>query len=83
LFKYEDLVEKPADSVRELCEFIEIEFDERMLAPARKGSSFDQTETTGFDRDAVSRWKTQLKPWMRTWLAFWGGRSMKEFGYLR
>lgn len=81
--KYEELVGEPKKNVEELCGFLEIEFEEEMLSPVKKGSSFyNDRKGTGFDKAAINRWQTTLKPWMKVWLLLWGSKFMREFGYL-
>lgn len=81
LFKYEDLVERPRIQVKELCEYVGIDMDDEMMTPVKKGSSFNYSAGKGFDKEAVNRWRTQLRPWMRFWITLLGGRLMKRFGY--
>jgi hypothetical protein len=83
LSKFEDLVSEPEASIRQLCEFLDIEFHSEMLNPRKVGSSFGPRRGAGFDRQTLDRWKDHLKPWMNTWLLFWGKKSLREFGYIR
>lgn len=83
LSKFEDLVSRPAEHSRKLCEFLEIEFDEEMLNPRHVGSSFDRTGGSGFDTATLYRWREHLKPWMKAWMEVWAGRRLREFGYER
>jgi hypothetical protein len=82
LSRFEDLINQPEKSVRELCQFLEVEFDPKMLEPRIFGSSFASQAGTGFDQQALSRWQDNLKPWMNTWLLLWGRKYLREFGYL-
>jgi hypothetical protein len=82
LSKFEDLVSEPERSIRQLCEFLGIEFHSKMLNPRKVGSSFGPRGGAGFDRQTLDRWKDHLKPWMNTWLLFWGKKSLREFGYI-
>ena len=81
LCKFEDLVSDPATFTPRLCEFLGVEMCDAMLAPRQSGSSFAQRQTSGFDRNTLVRWKTQLKPWMRRWLELVAGKELREFGY--
>jgi len=80
--KFEDLVREPEKQIRELCAFLDIEFDSRMLNPRQTGSSYSRRGGTGFDQEALTRWQRHLKPWMQTWIQFWGGKRLKQFDYL-
>lgn len=82
LSKFEDLVSQPERSVRELCQFLEIEFDPAMLLPPKIGSSYRPDGDVGFDKQTLSRWKKHLQPWMSAWLTFWTKPYLNEFGYL-
>jgi hypothetical protein len=82
LLKFEDLVSEPEKHVKELCRFLDIEFDNRMLNPRKTDSSYSRQGGTGFDKQVLTRWQSQLKPWMKAWLFFWGSRYLKEFGYI-
>lgn len=85
LSKFEVLVTDPAKSVGQLCTFLEIEFRPEMLAPPMVDSSFKNTQraASGFDKQALNRWKDHIKPWMNTWFLFWGKKPLREFGYVR
>ncbi len=84
LLKFEDLVTEPEKSVRELCQFLEIEFQPEMLHTRRVGSSYICDEVGfGFDAQALTRWQSHLQPWMRAWLLLWGKKYLREFGYIR
>ena len=82
LVKFEDLVSKPEKSVRELCEFLGIEFDPKMLKPKQVHSSFASELIIGFDKQALTRWRNHLKPWMKIWMLIWVKKYLKEFGYI-
>lgn len=82
LVKFEDLVAEPEKSVRELCVFLDIEFDPEMLQPELVGSSFRREQASGFDPQTLTRWKQHLKPWMGNWVQFWAKKYLREFGYI-
>jgi hypothetical protein len=82
LSKFEDLVSEPEKYVRELCRFLGVEFDSEMLNPPRVGSSYSREGGIGFDQQALTRWQYYLKPWMKTWLLFWGKKYLREFDYI-
>ena len=80
LIRFEDLVSEPGKSVRELCDFLDIEFDPKMLEPKQTGSSFARERIVGFDKQALSRWQNHLKPWMKIWMWALGKKYLREFG---
>jgi hypothetical protein len=80
LIRFEDLVSEPEKSVRELCEFLDIEFDPKMLMPQQVGSSFARERIVGFDKQTLTRWQNHLKPWMKIWMSVLGKKYFREFG---
>jgi hypothetical protein len=82
LSKFEDLVSQPEQSIRQLCEFLNIEFHPNMLNPPQIGSSYVGSGGTGVDKQTLSRWRTYLKPWMNGWLLLWGRKYLREFDYI-
>jgi len=82
LSKFEDLISKPEESVRNLCAFLDVEFSNEMLNPRRSGSSYSRTGDAGFDTETLTRWQNYLKPWMNNWLLFWGKKYLREFDYI-
>jgi hypothetical protein len=82
LMRFEDLVREPEKSVRELCAFLDIEFDPRMLHPKQIHSSFASEMVVGFDKQTLGRWRNHLKPWMKIWMSIFAQRYFREFGYV-
>jgi hypothetical protein len=78
--RFEDLVNEPEKSVKELCEFLDIEFDPKMLMPKQVGSSFAREPIVGFDKQTLTRWQNYLKPWMKIWMSVLGKKYLREFG---
>lgn len=59
-FRYEDLIGAPEQSVRTICQFIGISFEDNMLAIPTGGSSNVKDDTsgqTGIIKDRVGNWK--------------------------
>jgi hypothetical protein len=83
LVRYEDLVSEPEPTVRKLCEFLEFDFHQAMLQPAKFGSSFTASGGQGFDRQGLELWRRHLAPWMLRWLNLITGSRLTEFGYER
>jgi hypothetical protein len=82
LIRFEDLVSEPEKSVRELCVFLGIEFDPKMLRPKQVHSSFASELIVGFDKQTLTRWQNHLKPWMKIWMSVLAKRYFREFGYV-
>jgi hypothetical protein len=86
LFRYEDLLAEPEKVLRELCEFIEVDFKEEMLQPQRGQHEHQPSSLTGerrkaFDARAGVRWRTvisRIDYWLISCLT---EKSMKKFGY--
>jgi hypothetical protein len=66
---FEDLVQNPEDQVKCICQFLRIDFSEEMLKPNIFGSSYDIEYKKGFDIEALTRWKSLLRPWMKMLLS--------------
>jgi hypothetical protein len=80
--KFEDIINEPPYSIKKLCRFLEIEFDEQMLKPRQKGSSYSQIITTGFNVATLNRWESYLPRWMKRWMILFTKKYLKEFGYI-
>lgn len=79
--KFEDLITNPEHSLRKLCAFLGIDFFPEMLNPRISGSSYQRSAGTGFERQAVTRWKRYLKPWMKVWMTLITKKYLREFDY--
>ena len=74
LFRYEDLLASPERILRELCEFIGIDFREEMLEPQKGQHEHQPSTITGkqqkaFDRAAAVRWRSVISSF-DNWLIF-------------
>lgn len=82
LFRYEDLLLNPEKTIRELCDFSEIEFNKKMLYPGEgEESSLTGKKRKGFDKKAASRWKKVISPFEKKIVTFFTKNSMERFGY--
>jgi hypothetical protein len=61
LIRYESLVERSEETVRQICAFVGEEFEAEMLAVDTHNSSF-HVQTMGIFASSVGRWRTQLSP---------------------
>jgi len=82
LFLYEDLVSRPDEVIRELCEFCQLDFDESMLnPPAGQPSSITGGTVGGFDPSRSNGWRKVLSPRESKFIKNITRSSMHRFGY--
>jgi hypothetical protein len=82
LFKYEDLLINPEETIRDLCEFTDVEFQENMLHPGEgQASSITNEKKEGFDKSAAFRWMKHIKPTEKRIVTCLTRRSMRRFDY--
>lgn len=81
LVRFEDIVEYPGSSIKQLCDFCEIEFHPSMMFPHGKASSHDQKKRQGFDKSLINKWKLHQSA-TDTWLiTFLNKKSLDGYGY--
>lgn len=78
--KFEDLVSDPETYVRQVCDFLGVDFQEKMLDQVVVSQGFRQGHE-GFDAQAATRWKEHIPPWINAWFSFWFGKYLKELDY--
>jgi len=86
LFRYEDLLAQPEKVLRELCEFIEVDFTEDMLQPQKGRHEHQPSSLTGkrqraFDASAAIRWQSVISPIDEWIITFLTKGSMNKLGY--
>jgi hypothetical protein len=82
LFKYEDLLENPLKTIQQLCNFIEVPFEKKMLNPNKgQESSLTLKDTSGFDKTALVRWRKVISPIEFKILTTLTKKSMQHFEY--
>jgi len=82
LVRYEDVVTAPENQIRHLCEFLNIDFNETMLAPEQYGSSYSSLSgQRGVSPDSLDAWRDKISP--LTASSIWNGhrRARKLLGY--
>src|SRR2546430_1830260 len=67
LFRYEDLLAAPEQTLRQVCQFVETDFTEDMLNPEKGAHEHQRSSITGkqqraFDVTAAIRWQTVISP---------------------
>jgi hypothetical protein len=86
LFRYEDLLAEPEETLKNLCQFIEVDFTEELLHPEKgihkhQPSSLTGKQTKAFEASAAVRWHDvipALDKWLITVLT---KRSMRMLRY--
>ena len=83
LIRYEDLVLDPESNIRQLCNFLEIEFQPEMLRPKQFGSSFDSMGRNhqGIERSSLERWRSSISPAVAKIIDNCHIRAMRSLGY--
>ena len=83
LVRYEDMVQEPETNVRQLCEFLEIEFQPEMLSPQQFGSSFGHIKKgrQGIGRSSLERWRSSISPITAKAIDLCHRRAFKTLGY--
>jgi hypothetical protein len=91
--QFEELITKPEETTRRVCQFLAIPWDPAMIAPPKRDSSYiDPSESrkkmergTGMDREAMDRWRQHMPPWMKAAVEIYGSifypRALQRFGY--
>lgn len=86
LFKYEDLLQDPNTTIKTLCEFIKIDFNESMLLLEQGRHEHQPSSITGMrkksiDRLAASRWMEVISSVDKFWLTLITRGSMKRLDF--
>jgi O-antigen/teichoic acid export membrane protein len=87
--RYEDLVDRPEDTVRDLCDFIGIEFDEEMLRYNERADTLIKTTPTPGDHaglhapptKGMRNWRDQMDPEAVTTFEMFAGGLLGDLGY--
>lgn len=80
--KFETLVCDPENSLRDLCRFLEIEFQPELLDQVVTNTGFkSEIGKKGFDQKAADRWRQHINPVANAWFSFLWKRHLQELGY--
>lgn len=85
LVRFEDLISAPERRVRDICAFVGVPYESRMVDEVIVVSSSYQDQrrgASGFDTQNVNRWRAHIDPVARTWFSILGRKHLKTFGYL-
>jgi hypothetical protein len=80
LMRFEDLVRDPEKHIRRVCDFLGVEFHDKMLKQMVISNGF-RAGQAGFDAGASNRWRDHIGPWINAWFRFWFRKYLKDFGY--
>jgi len=83
LVRYENLVLEPEYEIRQLCEFLEIDFQPDMLKPRQFGSSFRSigNNKQGIERSSLERWRTSISRLAAKIIDLLHRRAYRSLGY--
>jgi hypothetical protein len=86
LFRYEDLLAEPEKALRDLCGFIEVEFNQDLLHPEtgihlHQPSSLTGKQKKAFDPSAAVRWQAVIPAFDKWLITSLTKRSMRTLGY--
>jgi len=91
VLKHEEFVRDPEKRAREICEFLDVEFEPEMLDTGKyfdfatgsvwKGNSSFEEVTVGISVDRAERWRTALNPRIVEVVDFLCDVDMKLIGY--
>jgi hypothetical protein len=86
--RYEDFVSDPARICEDVCGFLELPYDDRMVRGDGTAVGIPEWEwgwkgraAGPIDRNRVGAWRRELTPTRVELLERWGGRVLSEFGY--
>ena len=86
---YEKLTSKPEPQLQEICEFLSLEFDPRMLAHNEQDLTVFNAQhlshariTKSIDTTMIGRWRRDLTPEQVEEFVAAAGDSLKSFGYV-
>jgi len=83
LVRYEDVVTDTKNELRQICEFLSVNFEQDMLNPHQYGSSFEQIgKKSGVDKSSLTRWQSVISAKTACLIQILQKKPMKVFGYL-
>ncbi len=92
--QFEHLVADPEETTRQICQFLSLPWDQKMVEPPKRDSSYiDPADVqkkvergTGLDGEAIDRWRKHIRPWMTAALRLYGSlfypAALKQLGYV-
>ena len=80
LISFEELLENPEEIIEQICNFLDVDFEEKMLDINVINSSF-LNESKGFSKTSKNRWKKNLPFWLDLIVKSVNSREMELMGY--
>ena len=81
--RFEDIVSQPEKYIKDLCNFLKIDFKPDMVYPPVVDSSYGEVaKNKGFDKKTLSRWKNHISSKSETVIKLLLRNEMKEMEYL-
>lgn len=81
LIKYEDLIINPVNTLKSICNYCEIPYEEDMVKALGKSSSYTNQTETGLDTSRINKWKLHLGNLDQLLITSMSSKSLKYFGY--
>ena len=82
LCKYEEMIGHSEIVIRDLCKWLEIDFNEKFLNQTFQNSSLvSRHKANGIDTEANDRWKKYLDPWVNKLIIFLTKKKLLHFEY--
>jgi len=86
VIKYEDLVQKPEELIKELVEFTGISDEEILYTPTAlgkswKGNSISDKKFNGISSDRLDQWRKSISPIEVNLINRWFKQDLKKYGY--
>ena len=82
LIRYEDVVSRPEEIIRSVCEFLEIPFIRQMLEPKQYGSSFGSVKgRRGIETKSIGRWRKKISRPSSLFMDLAHRRAYRILGY--
>ncbi|TAL12162.1 MAG: sulfotransferase [Nitrospirae bacterium] len=84
--KFEDLIVSPLEVMKNVCEFIGIQFTESLLIPTLvgreyKGNSYDKKKFSGISGENLGKWHERISGHEAMIIEYWLGDVMDQWGY--
>jgi hypothetical protein len=86
IIRYEDLAKYPESKIKEMCEFLEIPFEDVLLTPTYQGNVWQGNSTRGIVFNAISsanleKWKPEIHPMEVEYINIMFYHILLDYGY--
>jgi len=86
VLQYENLVSNPRKELQQICNFLDIKFEETLLVPSYQGEPWEGNSTTGkqfsgIDSSNLDNWKTEITPMEIEYINHLFPFVLKDYGY--